>query len=441
MQNSHALRIFFKLSSILTDRFPSAGSRALDWFTFSTIGNAFILKAQRRSAIRQLRYVNDPKRILVVADLNIGDAVNLQAAFTALREFFPTARLDYVIADCAKSLVMGNPEITRVYSIFTGRPLPNALDREALRRITTDITYDVIFNFCPFLDERRDFNQSSVVIGYAGMAHAIAHDQSLPEHVNHVAYQAHRSVRDLLAEVFVPLRKSRFKGVRVTLTHSAITRAQEFLSSIDEFQGETSLIYFNPDASSIFTRVPIAFQVSILKALAAKQDSRILLGRGHTFRAIETEILDALPVTVRNRIAMVPVSLGLDGIAALIDSCDAYIGGDSGPLHIAACTNIQAPDYSILETKRQSTPSSVQRRRAFTAMIPDASVIFPLINAPKAGRYVAKSPCRNMTCINKRAKTCAQVRCFSSLNTTEIIHDVVQNLPRPQRTFATSAVA
>ena len=37
-----------------------------------------------------------------------------------------------------------------------------------------------------------------------------------------------------------------------------------------------------------------------------------------------------------------------------------------------------------------------------------------------AKAFVADAPCRNVTCINKLAKSCKEVRCFHNLDANEI---------------------
>jgi hypothetical protein len=43
--------------------------------------------------------------------------------------------------------------------------------------------------------------------------------------------------------------------------------------------------------------------------------------------------------------------------------------------------------------------------------------------------YVSESPCRNITCVNKMAKTCKKVRCYEFLK-TDIISSDIQNYLR-----------
>jgi len=441
MNKNWALALFFKLTSIVTDRFPNAGAKVLNLFSFWLMGNAMLMNINRKSMVKKLRSIEKPEKILVVADLNIGDAVNLQAAFTALRDFFPKAMLDYAIADCAHTLVKGNPEITNVYPVFTGRPFPNAKDRKELKRITTETKYDIIFNFCAFFDERKDFSGSDIIISYVGIAYKIMHDEQRPIKTNHIVYQAYHFIRGLLAAVFVPVRKERFDGIGVAVADSAVLKAKEFLCTVDGFHFGIPLIYFNPDASSVFTLVPFKTQTAILNTLLHEIDGLILLGKGFSFPNVENALWESIPITLRNRVALVPDSIGLDGMAALIDFCDAYVGGDTGPLHIAASKKYASSGKGLFinETAVYSIFGATPPR--IYGYDSTQMGFFPSNQNAPSKAYVAASPCRNMTCINKRAKTCKQIHCFDSLNTYEIVKDISQYLFCKRRTFAQLAVA
>ncbi len=405
------------------------------------MGNPIIMDINRKATIMKLRSVKDPQKILVVADLNIGDAVNLQATVAALRDFFPYASLDYVIADCAKILIAGNPEITHVFPVFTGRPLPNENDRNELKRITKETKYDVIFNFCPFFNERKDFNGPGVVIGYTGMAHRMMHIETHSFGTNHIVSQAYRYVRDICSKVFIPIRNESFTGVGVTLPDSAVLKAREFYFTLEGFDFGFPLIYFNPDASSVFTLVPLEVQAEILHDLIYKFDCRIFLGRGYTFPKREIDLIKTLPKSRVNRIAVVPDFLGLEGTAALIDSCDAYVGGDTGPLHIASAKKTSNSGKSLFVNRTAvysifgATPA---RMYGYDS---ERVGFFPSNQKAQSRVFISKSICRNMTCINKRAKTCKEIHCFDGLDTREILDGITENLYHRQQCFVQLAVA
>jgi hypothetical protein len=51
--------------------------------------------------------------------------------------------------------------------------------------------------------------------------------------------------------------------------------------------------------------------------------------------------------------------------------------------------------------------------------------LFPAANQDVLSKtYVSESPCRNITCVNKMAKTCQTVRCFETLDVDQMMGDV-----------------
>jgi len=85
--------------------------------------------------------------------------------------------------------------------------------------------------------------------------------------LNHVVYQTHQIIHKLFLDFMTPERKEVFKGVKVTLSDSAIKQAQTFLASKGLLKGGP-LILYNPDAASRFSRIPFELQGSIIRQLA-----------------------------------------------------------------------------------------------------------------------------------------------------------------------------
>ncbi|HTA76982.1 MAG TPA: hypothetical protein VK791_07490, partial [bacterium] len=55
--------------------------------------------------------------------------------------------------------------------------------------------------------------------------------------------------------------------------------------------------------------------------------------------------------------------------------------------------------------------------------------LFPASNQNAPSKtYVSESPCRNITCVNKMAKTCQTPRCFETLDVEKITRDILKYL-------------
>jgi ADP-heptose:LPS heptosyltransferase len=422
MRKKIPYKTFFRISSLLTDFSPRMGAWLLNTMITGLLGNQFLIKIGLHKDIYRLKQIKEFRRILVIGDLNIGDAINLQASISALHDFFPDTEIDYMINRAALSLIEGNPEISTIWSVFSGPVLPNQNDYESVEHIVAERHYDVIFNFCPFFKENGFFPQGQKVVNYAVLASILMRNEKDSRGKNHVVHQVHQLIHTLFSGRMIPKRKAPFKGITLTLSDSAIEQARHFLKSNNLFKGDP-LICYNPDTSSPFTRVPLGQQVSILTKLA-QLPYKILLGAGHTAKDIERSLVGPLSLPQRKKITIIPPSMPLDSYAALIDFSDLFITGDTGLLHIAGAHKVARSKTYTFRNKTAifsifgATPA---RMYGYDS---ERSDFFPANQEAPSHVYISESPCRNVTCINKMAKTCKAVNCFQFIDTEKILSDI-----------------
>jgi len=422
MRKKMPYKTFFRTSSLLTDFSPRMGAWLLNTMITGLLGNQFLINIGLQKDINRLKQIEEFRRILVIGDLNIGDAINLQASISALRDFFPDAEIDYMINRAAANLIEGNPEISTLWPVFTGPLLPNKNDSRSIERIVAKYHYDVIFNFCPFFKENGLFPQGQKVINYVALASILMRNEKDSTGKNHVVHQVHQFIHTLFSGRMIPKRKKPFRGITLTLSDSTIEQARHFLKSNNLFNGDP-LIFYNPDASSPFTRVPLELQVSIITKLA-QLPYRIVLGAGHTAKYIELSLLKPLSFPQRHKITIIPPSMPLDCYAALIDFADLFITGDTGLLHIAGAHKVARSKSYNFRNKTAifsifgATPARIY---GYDSELPE---FLPANQEAPSHVYISESPCRNITCINKMAKTCKAVHCFEFIDTEKILSDI-----------------
>lgn len=416
------LRIPFHVASRLTDLMPVTGARLLDRLLFATAGSRRLTRFFHRQDLHRVRRVKQFGCILVISDLNIGDAVNMQAGIAALREYFPEATIDYMVNRAAARLIEGNPDITTLYPLFTRAPIPEMSDVRNLDQLCAERDYDLIINYSPFFKRKQLATERRRVLDYRLLAATLVHNEQDPEVINHVVWQAYYYVHRLFSTLRNPAVLRPFSGTSVTLSPHAVQEAMDFLYGHDLLTGEP-LILYNPEASSRFTRIPVASQVELLRRLL-HLDVRLLLGAGQKIPDLHRRLLAQLPVRLRRRLVVVPATLPFDAYAALIDRCDVFVSGDSGPLHVgAARKRIRNGDYRFRNRTAVfgvfgATPARIY---GYDSLAPG---FMPANQDAPARTYVADSPCRNITCINKRAKICKQVRCFQRVPAERIGRDI-----------------
>ena len=414
---------------MITDAFPAGGAKFLDLSFKNLLGNTFVMKAVARQAERRLKGAGRFRKFLVAADLNIGDAIIAEGGIAALREIFPDAEIDFVVKKSTMNLFLGDPDILNLYPVYVGAPFPADSDLRELSRIARCKDYDVIVNFSPMIGDKVFGGKR--VVNYSLMAAQLIRNEGIAEADNNVVYQAHNFVGAVFHDHAKSELGSRFDGARIFLSDEALEEASAFLLSQD-LPREQQLIMFNPDASAKYTRMPFDLQLKLLNKLC-DLDVAVLLGSGHVERYIEHELVYSLPPGKRRKVVIIPRTTELDVYAALVDMSDVYVSGDTGPLHIAAARK-------FLRSSRQSLRNRTVVISIFGGTPPriygydSAAVGFLPSNQDVPSRtFVAGNTCRNITCINKMAKTCKEVRCFLSLDPDEIASEISVHLEAARR--------
>jgi len=419
-------------SSYLTDAFPASGGRLIDSFVCGVWGSKMMSSLMRNNLTTRMHSIRTLDRILVVSDLNIGDAVITQSVISGIRNFLPRSFIDYMINQSASDLIKGNHEISNLYPVFTGRPYPNVKDFIELRRIVTENRYDLVVNFCPLFSRKKDFGDVNIIHGHNAIAPGMLKNETSSSEINHMILHMNLFFQKLLTTKFKKARNDSFKGVSVFISDSAVAKSRDFLSRIKLKFPDHPVIYFNPDASSPYTTLPLKYQVDIISQLLYKEYN-ILLGSGYSSKGIEKTIIDALQGPLSDKITLIPFSTSLDVMAAIVDRCDIYLGGDSGPLHIAAAKKISSSG-NIFFRNRTAIFSVFGATPARIYGYDSEHSGFLASNQRAPSRvYAAPSPCHNITCIDKKNKICKVIRGFESLDTKEIVSDISQFIYKPRK--------
>ncbi len=417
-------RRFFKLTSIVTDIFPVHGARMVDVFCENLLGNKVLIKSLLWQQMQQIEQVKNLSKFLVVGDLNIGDAVITSNGVLALKKLFPHSEIDMVVKKVAGDLLQGHPDISNLYPIFNGKPFLSENDFIELSRIVNHKKYDLIINFSPMIP--NEIFKNKKVIHYHSMAAELMRNEKFDNVVNNINFQCYRFVGNMFPELINADFYRSFTGAKIYLSESAIEKANEFLDN-HEIARNKPVIMFNPDASAKFTRIPINYQIELLKKLT-NFDCTILLGAGHVEKNIEQVLLESLPSDKREKIVIVPASMKLDTYSALIDLTDVFFTGDTGNLHLAAARKYYSSTGKSLRNNTAvfsifgGTPPHIYGYDSKVAGYFAANQDAP------SRTFIAPSPCRNISCINKLAKTCKEVRCFQSLNLDEIISETSRQI-------------
>jgi predicted lipopolysaccharide heptosyltransferase III len=295
----------------------------------------------------QILKSSDPEisRIVLIRLRQIGDVIFTTPAIHAIRERFPHARIAYVVEPVAAPVVQGNPHLDEVIVAprtggLTGIREDLRLGAR-LRRDRYDLTVD--FHGGPRASLLTWLSGAPLRVGYevVGRSWMYTHRVARPREL-----RPRHSVQnqfDLLAPlgigppdpgkypVEMPIGPETARGVGRRLAESGV-------------DGPTQLIVVHVSSNSPFRRWPAESFAATIAALAASGgDRRIVVTSGPS----EADAVDRIVAEARRRLDGTAASrvlrcgeFSLSELRALVENAALYIGGDSGPLHIAAASKV-----------------------------------------------------------------------------------------------------
>lgn len=361
MTNQGFSKLGFHTLDRITDVFPSFGPRVFQRIFLSIFGSKEFYTYYLRKYQRQLLRTKYFNKIFIIVDINIGDAVLLQNSIKILRCNFPDARIDYACNGQGGELISELPAVDNIYKVFNGGGIPSENDLKELREIITFNNYDLILNLSPFVNNKSLRFGGNVIQLYVLFSAYIMHLWRIKAEQMHISYIIYSFFNDFLKPLRTGNRRnaigilnnssqSRLNGNLVYLSHDSIQAANEFLQKHNIYSMDR-LLLFNPDVTVKYSMIPFQIQIQILKKiLESNEIDYVLIAAAYSNPGIEEKILRRLPEELHRKIVIVP-HMPLGDYTALIDLCDVFLTGDTGPLHIAASWKITLDDNDRLRNR------------------------------------------------------------------------------------------
>ena len=273
----------------------------------------------------------------------IGDVVFTTPAIRALRRHFPQAHIAYLVEEQAAPVVAGNPDLDDVIVIPLTYGLRRIVDDVRIGRALRRRAFDVVIDFHggPRGSWLTWLTGARQRIGYAvvGRSWMYTHAVDRPR-----ALRARHSVEnqwDLLEPLGVPRLDRAHDPVTMVEPEGARQRVDAVLASAG-VPRDAPLVVLHVSAGNPFRRWPLEHFAETAASLVARDPRRyVVLTSGPS----EAEAADRVGHLARQSLE---ADLGahvarcgeftLDELKSLVARAAVYIGGDSGPLHIAATT-------------------------------------------------------------------------------------------------------
>jgi lipopolysaccharide heptosyltransferase II len=283
-------------------------------------------------------------RVLLVRLRLIGDVVFTTPVIGAVRRALPGAHLTYLIEPAAAPVVRHHPGLDEVILAPRSRGWRRLRDDWALGRQLRRQRYDVVLDLHggPRASLLTWLSRAPRRIGFDVQGRHWMYTDVVPRPREIRARHSVENQWDILPALLPDLPPPAPDTDPVTMVHApgADTTVASWMAG-EGLTADDQLIVMHVSAGNAFRRWPLAsFAELVLRLTLSAPKRRIILTSGPSEAAAAADVVrlvqerrPASPEVVRTC-----GDMSLDELHALIGRAALYIGGDSGPLHVAATT-------------------------------------------------------------------------------------------------------
>jgi predicted lipopolysaccharide heptosyltransferase III len=285
--------------------------------------------------------------LLLVRLRLIGDVVFTTPVIRALRRQYPDARLTYLVEESAAPVVAGNPHLDDVITIRHSRGWRRVVDdwriARRLRRRRFDVAIDL--HGGPRSAWLTRATRAPVRVGYdvPGREWMYTRIFRRPRHRGpiHSVENQWDLLGTLDAALGAPPEPDRDR-VEMPVDAEARVRLDRRLAEY-KITDRSQVIVLHVSAGNPFRRWPEASFADLTSALASADDRRsVLVTSGPSDHAAAARVVAAARHLAPDAAARIVDAAGLSlaELRALMDRAALFVGGDSGPLHVASTSNV-----------------------------------------------------------------------------------------------------
>jgi lipopolysaccharide heptosyltransferase I len=342
------------------------------------------------------------ERILVIRLSAIGDIVRTLPAVHALREGFPKAHISWVVEEKGRDILLHQPEVDDIIVFHRNRWGKGVLNPLTLLKTIREIYrfgrelrakhYDVCLDFHGIL-------KSGLISYVSGARERVGFARGDCKDCNYLFNNRRVRLRSPRINRFERnLALIRSLGLDGGGEEVEFYASKEDIAYVDEFfrsQGlemSDPLVALHPATSpnTPYKRWPPARYSKLADRLVEELGASVLF----TWGPGEKSTVDEVRARMRRGSMVAPETYSLKRLGEIFRRCDLYIGGDTGPMHIASLVKtpvvgIFGPTDPIVNAPHGGTPSMVVRKE------------------------IPCSPCRNYHC--------AHVECMNAVTTQDVL--------------------
>jgi lipopolysaccharide heptosyltransferase II len=284
-------------------------------------------------------------KILLVRLRQIGDVVFTTPAIRALHDRFPEAQISYVVEPAAAPVVERNTLLTQVIVAPRARGFAGLRRDVLLGRLLRDERYDIAIDFHggPRASLLTWLSRAPIRIGYdiPGRSWMYTRVVGRPREL-----RARHSVNnqwDLLQPLGVARSSPEAYPVEMAVDPD-VARAVRSRVAQAGVSAAGQLVVIHVSAGNPFRRWPIASFGDVAAALVTHHRNLCVIitsgpSEGDAAGRVIAHAREHVQMSERGRVVDCG-DFSLSELRALVEGAALYIGGDSGPMHIAATSHV-----------------------------------------------------------------------------------------------------
>jgi len=283
--------------------------------------------------------------ILLVRPRLIGDVVLTTPAIRAIRRRYPDARLCYLVEQLAAPVIAANPHvdelITLPYSRGWQRLKDDARTSAALRRRHLDVAID--FHGGPRSGWLTWASGAPVRIGYDVAGRGWMYTHTVPRGPAATPRHSVLNQWDLLTAfdaAFATPPTPEHDRVEMPVESAAAESVSAHLAALG-VSGQRPMVMMHVSARNRFRRWPESSFAAVAAGLARQHADVVVMG-GPSDRDAAARVIREARQTAGDAAHRVVAGEDwtLAELRAAMDRAALFVGGDSGPLHIAATSDV-----------------------------------------------------------------------------------------------------
>jgi len=261
----------------------------------------------------------------------MGDIIHTLPVLATLRKHYPKAEISWIVKNKFSDLLTGNPDLTEIIS-FDNNSFLQLIN--ILRKRDFDVALDL-----------QGLFRSGILAYFSKASHRIGFSRINSRELSYIFYN-HRvtppqkavHVVDKNLSLLEPLGISEYiYDFKIPISAKDLKFAKDFFALRKLVPKKDKIIMLNPGAGWSTKRWAPEKFIRLADKLTkySNANTKVIMSWGPQ----EKDLIENIKNSGNNRIAIMPQST-IKQLAAIIRSCDLFVGSDTGPTHLAAALEV-----------------------------------------------------------------------------------------------------